>query len=130
MPLTSRSTDSGDCEFVEANPLFTRPGESSTLPRYSIPEGETLPATAYQIVHDEAMLDGNARLNLATFVGTWMDDHASRLYSEAFDKNMIDKDEYRETAAIEDRCWKILARLCNAPDPQAAIGTSTIGSSE
>jgi glutamate decarboxylase len=130
MPLPSRSTDSGDCEFVEANPLFTRPGESSTLPRYSIPEGETLPATAYQIVHDEAMLDGNARLNLATFVGTWMDDHASRLYRETFDKNMIDKDEYPATAAIEQRCWTMLARLWHCPDPRGTAGTSTIGSSE
>jgi len=47
--------------------------------------------TAYQIVHDQTMLDGNARLNLATFVGTWIDDHANRLYAESCDKNMIDK---------------------------------------
>jgi len=50
-----------------------------------------LPETAYQIVHDQTMLDGNARLNLATFVGTWIDDHANRLYAESCDKNMIDK---------------------------------------
>jgi glutamate decarboxylase len=130
MPLTSRSTDSGDADFVEANPLFTRPGESSTLPRYSVPAGESLPATAYQVVHDEAMLDGNARLNLATFVGTWMDDHASRLYAETFDKNMIDKDEYPATAAIEQRCWTMLAGLWHCPDPRGTAGTSTIGSSE
>ena len=30
---------------------------------------------------------------------------------------MIDKDEYPATAAIEDRCWKILADLWHAPDP-------------
>jgi glutamate decarboxylase len=114
----------------EINPLFSRPGEDKEHPKFVLADGEMLPETAYQIVHDDSILDGNARLNLATFVGTWMDGFASRLYSEAFDKNMIDKDEYRETAAIEDRCWKILARLWNAPDPQAAIGTSTIGSSE
>jgi glutamate decarboxylase len=93
-------------------------------------DASLLPETAYQLVHDEAMLDGNARLNLATFVGTWMDGQASKLYAEAFDKNMIDKDEYRATAAIEDRCWKILAELWNAPHPTETIGTSTIGSSE
>jgi len=114
----------------EINPLFSRPGEDKEHPKFVLADAEMLPETAYQIVHDDSMLDGNARLNLATFVGTWMDGFASRLYSEAFDKNMIDKDEYRETAAIEDRCWKILARLWNAPDPAAAIGTSTIGSSE
>ncbi len=115
---------------IEINPLFARPGEATERPRFALSDEPMLPETAYQVVHDEAMLDGNARLNLATFVTTWMDPAASRLYAESFDKNMIDKDEYRATAAIEDRCWKILARLWNAPDPREAIGTSTIGSSE
>ena len=111
-------------------PAFTRPGMATALNRHRIPPGEMLPETAYQIVHDETMLDGNSRLNLATFVSTWMDEHANRLYAESFDKNMIDKDEYPETAAIEDNCWRILANLWNAPDIDRAIGTSTIGSSE
>jgi glutamate decarboxylase len=89
-----------------------------------------LPETAYQIVHDETMLDGNARQNLATFVGTWMDEYAERIYSQSFDKNMVDKDEYPQTAAIEENCWRILADLWHAPDPMGTIGTSTIGSSE
>ena len=38
----------------------------------------TAPDVAYQIVHDELMLDGNARLNLATFVTTWMAPQAAR----------------------------------------------------
>ena len=88
------------------------------------------PDTAYQIVHDETMLDGNARLNLATFVSTWMDGNANRLYAETYDKNMIDKDEYPQTAAIEQYCWKMLAGLWHSPDPTGTIGTSTIGSSE
>ncbi|MCZ7631092.1 MAG: pyridoxal-dependent decarboxylase [Microthrixaceae bacterium] len=100
------------------------------MPKFTIPDGQRLPETAYQIVHDEAMLDGNARLNLATFVTTWMEDEARRLYSETVDKNMIDKDEYPATAAIEDRCWRIIADLWNCPDVDNAIGTSTIGSSE
>ena len=115
---------------IEINPLFSRPGEATARPRFALADDAMLPETAYQVVHDEAMLDGNARLNLATFVGTWMDPAAARLYSEAFDKNMIDKDEYRATAAIENRCWRILAGLWNAPDSREAIGTSTIGSSE
>jgi glutamate decarboxylase len=115
---------------VVMNPVFVRPGEASEFPTFRLPEGESLPETARQIVHDEAMLDGNARLNLATFVGTWMEDEANRLYLEAADKNMIDKDEYPQTAAIEERCWRMVADLWNAPDPARAIGTSTIGSSE
>ncbi len=115
---------------IDANPLFVRPGEATTRPRFSLAEEPMLPETACQIVHDEAMLDGNARLNLATFVTTWMDPAADQLYAETYDKNMIDKDEYPMTAAIEERCWKILAGLWHAPDPHGAAGTSTVGSSE
>ncbi|MBW9207130.1 glutamate decarboxylase [Mumia sp. zg.B53] len=114
----------------EVNPLFARPGEQTTYSRTALQDDPMLPETAYQIVHDEVMLDGNARLNLATFVGTWMGPYAEKLYSETFDKNMIDKDEYPATAAIEERCWRMVADLWNAPDPANSIGTSTIGSSE
>ncbi|MET0975576.1 MAG: glutamate decarboxylase [Leifsonia sp.] len=110
--------------------MFARAGEATDFPTDRIPAQESLAETAYQIVHDEAMLDGNARLNLATFVGTWMDPYAAKLYSESADKNMIDKDEYPQTAAIETRCWTMMASLWNAPDAKNAIGTSTIGSSE
>ena len=67
------------------------------------------PDTAYQVVHDELMLDGNARLNLATFVTTWMEPQAEKLMAETFDKNMIDKDEYPRTADLEMRCVNMLA---------------------
>ena len=132
MVTTTQHVERDDDERgdTELNPVFVRPGEATTLPKFRLPADESLPETAFQIVHDEAMLDGNARLNLATFVGTWMDDHASRLYLEAADKNMIDKDEYPQTAAIETRCWTMLADLWHAPDPDHTIGTSTIGSSE
>jgi glutamate decarboxylase len=117
-------------EPIDLNPLFSRPGESTELPRFVMPQRPSAPETAYQIVHDESMLDGNARLNLATFVGTWMDDQSVRIYAEAADKNMIDKDEYPQTAAIETRCWRMLAHLWGSPDSEKSIGTSTIGSSE
>ena len=51
-------------------PTFTM--ERDHIPRHRLPEGEMAPDIAYQIIHDELMLDGNARLNLATFVTTWM----------------------------------------------------------
>ncbi|MGH3126463.1 MAG: pyridoxal-dependent decarboxylase, partial [Gaiellaceae bacterium] len=85
--------------------------ETTTIPRHALPDGEMPPDVAYQIVHDELMLDGNARLNVATFVSTWMEPQAERLMSECFDKNMIDKDEYPQTAEIEVRCVNILANL-------------------
>jgi glutamate decarboxylase len=111
-------------------PEFARPSLSTDAPRTRLPKGEMLPQSAYQLIHDELMLDGNARFNLATFVTTIMDSYAGRLMAETFDKNMIDKDEYPQTAAIETRCWQMLANLWNSPDHSKTIGVSTIGSSE
>ena len=70
------------------------------------------------------------RLNLATFVTTWMEPQAQTLMVEAFDKNMIDKDEYPATAEIERRCVNIVADLFHAQPHETAVGVSTIGSSE
>ncbi len=98
------------------------------VPKFALPEGGMAAADAYRLIHDELMLDGNARLNLATFVTTWMEPEAEKLMAEAFDKNMIDKDEYPVTAMIEERCINMVARLFNAPE--GAVGSSAIGSSE
>jgi glutamate decarboxylase len=110
-------------------PRFTRAGMVG-VPKKRLPDRPMLPQTAYQVVLDEVMLDGNARFNLATFVTTWMDEEADRLYAATFDKNMIDKDEYPQTADIEARCVAMLADLWHAPDAGDSVGTSTTGSSE
>jgi glutamate decarboxylase len=107
-------------------PLFTL--EGNRVPRHELPAGELPPDVAYQIIHDELMLDGNARLNLATFVTTWMEPQAEALMAECLDKNMIDKDEYPQTAELEMRCVNMLSRLWNGPDQ--GVGCSTTGSSE
>jgi glutamate decarboxylase len=111
-------------------PLYTRDPLTSNIPKYEIPKGEMLPDTAYNLIRDELMLDGNARLNLATFVTTWMEPEVTKLLTETFEKNMIDKDEYPQTAEIEMRCVNILSRLWNSPEHEEATGTSCIGSSE
>ncbi|MFJ1605737.1 glutamate decarboxylase [Streptomyces sp. NPDC088253] len=113
--------------FGEANPVG---GMTEAPPKHRLPDGPLPPNTAYQVVHDELMLDGNARLNLATFVTTWMEPQAGVLMSECRDKNMIDKDEYPRTAELERRCVAMLADLWNAPDPASTVGCSTTGSSE
>ncbi len=99
-------------------------------PRRRLPDGPMAATTAYQFVHDELMLDGNARQNLATFVTTWMEPQAGKLMSDCRDKNMIDKDEYPRTAELERRCVAMLAHLWHAPDPDTVVGCSTTGSSE
>src|SRR4051795_10697135 len=115
-------------EDLAIAPMFTL--ESQSIPRHELPDGEMAADVAYQIVHDELMLDGNARLNVATFVTTWMEPQAQQLMTECFDKNMIDKDEYPQTAEIEARCVKMLSRLWHAPEAAEATGCSTTGSSE
>ncbi len=112
----------------EALPLFRGDYSGAVTTDFGFPQAESDPELAYRLVHDLAIQDGNAQLNLATFVSTWMDDHAAKLYEEAFDKNMIDKDEYPRTAMVEAVCVNMLAELWHAPDE--TIGTSTIGSSE
>src|SRR5579871_4727082 len=111
-------------------PMYARHWLLGPAPRHSIPSDGMPPATAYQLIHDELILDGSSRFNLATFCGTWMEPEARHLMSETFDKNMIDKDEYPQTAELEMRCVHMLAGLWHAPDAAGAIGASTIGSSE
>ncbi|KIC39052.1 glutamate decarboxylase [Ruegeria sp. ANG-R] len=125
--MTKKPTPSSDTESV-LTPAYGGRFMREPIPKYSMPENEMDADSAYRLIHDELMLDGNARLNLATFVTTWMEPQAERLMSETFDKNMIDKDEYPNTAMIEERCIKIVANLFNAPEN--ATGSSAIGSSE
>jgi glutamate decarboxylase len=88
------------------------------------------PEEAYDLISSDLLLDGSARLNLATFVTTSMPARAARLMAETADKNIIDKDEYPQTAEIEARCVHILSRLWNCEYAQGATGCSTTGSSE
>ncbi len=101
----------------EANPAF---GSRVAAPRQRLANDPVPSDVAYQLIHDELLLDGSARLNLATFVTTWMEPNAQKLMAECFDKNLIDKDEYPQTAELERRCVAILADLWNAPEPTGA----------
>ncbi|WP_417739319.1 glutamate decarboxylase [Rosistilla oblonga] len=100
------------------------------LPKYKFPGEEHDPRHVYSLVHDELMLDGNSRQNLATFCQTWAEPEVHKLMDECMDKNMIDKDEYPQTAEIEARCVHMLADLWNSPAAANTIGCSTTGSSE
>ena len=122
------SEDDRDAE-LDINPVYVREA-GRKIPRYRIPDRGMLPDTALQVVRDELILDGNARLNLATFVTTWMEPQAEQLMTECLSKNMIDKDEYPQTAELEARCVNILANLWHAPEHGSATGCSTTGSSE
>jgi glutamate decarboxylase len=101
------------------------------LPVDRFPTDEMRADQAFRAVADEVMLDGNARQNLATFCQTWEEPEVLHLMALSIDKNMIDKDEYPQTAEIERRCVQMLADLWNTPTGQCSpIGCSAIGSSE
>ncbi len=102
MPIHQRGSHRSD--VLHVRPQVTHGDGPLDVPRLDLAQGEMPADSAYQIVHDELMLDGNARLNLATFVTTWMEPAARALMAECLDKNMIDKDEYPQTAELERRC--------------------------
>lgn len=114
----------------EHRSLFADLDLAEGLPKSLFPDGGMAPADAFQAVHDELMLDGNSRQNLATFCQTWEEPEVHALMDLCIDKNLIDKDEYPMTAEIERRCVQMLADLWNAPNAADIIGTSGIGSSE
>lgn len=109
-------------------PAYARRQLAGDVAKDTMPKSGMAADEAYDLIHDELMLDGNARLNLATFVTTWMEPQAERLMSECFDKNIIDKDEYPAAARIEERCVNMVSKLFHAPE--GGVGASALGSSE
>lgn len=100
-------------------------------PTEYIPQHKTLPEIAYQMVKDETYPQTQPRLNLATFVTTYMDDYATRLMNEAINVNYIDETEYPRVAVMCGRCINIIANMWNTPEKSKwKCGALGIGSSE
>lgn len=96
-----------------------------------IPDGPTNPEIAYQMVKDETFAQTQPRLNLATFVTTYMDEYATRLMNEAININYIDETEYPRIAVMNGKCINVIANLWNTPEKAAwKTGALAIGSSE
>jgi glutamate decarboxylase len=114
-------------EFID---LYANSISQTQLPEIELPEKASDPRVIRQLVYDELFMDGNARQNLATFCTTYIEDEVRDLMDLSICKNMIDRDEYPQTAEIEQRCVSILANLWHSPDKNDIIGRSTTGSSE
>ena len=112
--------DSGEQALVDAM--------VDPLPRDHFPANGRAADTTVQLLKEELLLDGNSKQNLATICQTYQGSAAVELMALGVDKNLIDKDEYPQTAEVERRCVSMMADLWNAPGE--AIGCSTIGSSE
>ncbi|KAI0101263.1 glutamate decarboxylase [Daldinia grandis] len=111
-------------------PYGTKYASESGAPKYKLPKEGTPADTVYQLIHDELDLDGKPNLNLASFVGTYMEPNAIQLMTENLSKNLADNDEYPAMMSLHERCVSILANLWGAKKSEKAVGTATTGSSE
>ncbi|KAI0871870.1 pyridoxal phosphate-dependent transferase [Hypoxylon argillaceum] len=111
-------------------PYGTKYASEVTVPKYRIPEKGAPADTVYQLIRDELDLDGRPNLNLASFVGTYMEPNATQLMTENLSKNFADNDEYPAMMALHERCISIIAQLWGVNKGEKAIGTATTGSSE
>ncbi len=102
-----------------------------TAPTQFIPAEPTSAETAYKMVKDETYAQTQPQLNLATFVTTSMDEHATQLMNEAINMNFIDETEYPRIAMMSGKCINMLANLWNTPqEDEWKSGALGIGSSE
>ncbi|PNT40055.1 hypothetical protein POPTR_004G075200v4 [Populus trichocarpa] len=117
---------------VSVHSTFASRYVRASLPRFKMPENSIPKEAAFQIINDELMLDGNPRLNLASFVTTWMEPECDKLIMASINKNYVDMDEYPVTTELQNRCVNMIAHLFNAPlgDSETAVGVGTVGSSE
>ncbi|KAK9925682.1 hypothetical protein M0R45_022953 [Rubus argutus] len=129
MVISTTAGDGGD-QFL--NCTFASRYVRNSVPKFKMPETAQPKEAAFQIINDELMLDGNPRLNLASFVTTWMEPECDKLIVASMNKNYVDMDEYPVTTELQNRCVNMIAHLFNAPigETETAVGVGTVGSSE
>ena len=114
-----------------SEPIFGSPQMREPAPSERIPKYKTPAEIAYQIVKDETFPQTQPRLNLATFVTTYMDDYGTRLMNESVNINYIDETEYPRVAVMCGRCINMVANMWNSPEEaEWKTGAVGIGSSE
>ncbi|KAF4637651.1 hypothetical protein G7Y89_g416 [Cudoniella acicularis] len=111
-------------------PYSTRYASKKEIPKFKIPHEGAPADTVHQMLKDELDLDGIPNLNLASFVGTYMEKSAQELMFENISKNMSDVDEYPAMMQMHARCVSIIAHLWGVQKGERAIGSATTGSSE
>ncbi len=103
-----------DIKYNLNDPLYGRFSAAQIAPKFKMPDEDMDGWEAYKLVSSELVLDGHASLNLATFCQTWADEAIHKLMNNYVINNMVEKDEYQQNAAIEERCVHMLADLWNS----------------
>ncbi|KAF4811906.1 Glutamate decarboxylase [Colletotrichum siamense] len=112
------------------HPFDSRYTSQMNIPKYKIPEEGAPGDTVFQMIRDELDLDGKPNLNLASFVGTFMEPNATQLMQENLAKNLSDADEYPAMMDMHQRCISIISHLWGVQPGEKALGSATTGSSE
>ena len=114
-----------------ADEIFGSEEMREPAPAEFIPRHKTPADIAYQIVKDETFPQTQPRLNLATFVTTYMDEYGTKLMNEAVGINYIDETEYPRVAVMCGRCINMVANMWHTPEKgDWKTGAVGIGSSE
>ncbi|KAJ8752482.1 hypothetical protein K2173_004770 [Erythroxylum novogranatense] len=97
----------------------------SPILRLKMPEKPMPKEAAFQLINDEMMLDGSPRLNLASFVTTWMEPECNNFIMASLNKNYVDLDEYPITTELQVLMifWLFLLLI-------TTVGVGIVGSSE
>ncbi|QDZ18476.1 glutamate decarboxylase [Chloropicon primus] len=104
---------------------------ANEIPKFQLPDNGEPAHVAKQLIDDERMLDRNPRLNLASFVTTWMEPEVEELIKKSLNVNYVDVAQYPSCLEIQNRCVAMLADLFHAEGKgEDACGTACIGSSE
>jgi glutamate decarboxylase len=111
-------------------PYSTRYASRQEISKFKIPATGAPADSVHQMLKDELDLDGRPNLNLASFVGTYMESQADQLIMENISKNMSDADEYPAMMQMHARCVSIIAHLWGVQKGERAIGSACTGSSE
>ena len=120
-----------NCKTTMCAPVFGSQEMLKSAPCDKIPQHSTTPEIAYRMVKDETIAQTQPRLNMATFVTTYMDPYATKLMNDAIDINYIDETEYPRVAVMCAKCINIIANLWNSPEQAKwKAGALGIGSSE
>ncbi|EFE31391.1 uncharacterized protein ARB_01787 [Trichophyton benhamiae CBS 112371] len=111
-------------------PYSTRYSSKEEIPKFKIPKLGARADAVHHMLSNELDLDGIPNLNMASFVGTYMDREANQLVVENISKNLADADEYPALMAIHARCISMISNLWNPRPGEEATGSATTGSSE